>query len=124
MQNKLLKLLMRIPFRTPTNILHWNAKILKVKDIYKTNLLSFVNTCLIGDCPDYFKYYFSVQNQVYDLRSQGSLVVQRTNRAETSKGCFVHGASLWNKIHISLQDKKRTKSLKNALIKYKLDQYS
>ena len=52
MQNKLMKLLLRLRRMTPTNELHMHLNILKVTGIYKSNVLSFVNEILSGRSPD------------------------------------------------------------------------
>ena len=53
---------------TPTNELHMHLNILKVSDIYKSNVLSFVNEILSGRSPDIFKNYFILKNNQYDMR--------------------------------------------------------
>ena len=50
MQNKLLKLLLNLNRRTPTTELHKTLSTLKVEDIFKSNILSFVNECRSGRC--------------------------------------------------------------------------
>ena len=57
-QNKLLKLLLRLDPYTSTNMLHSGLNILKVKDLYDTSLLLFVHANLQGDCPAAVKNYF------------------------------------------------------------------
>ena len=49
-QNKLLKLLLRLDPYTSTNLLHSELNILKVKDLYNTSLLLFVHANLQGHC--------------------------------------------------------------------------
>lgn len=124
MQNRLLKLLLRIHYRTPTDALHGNIQVLKVKDIFTTNILAFVNDCLTGNCPDLFKNYFPVQRATYALRSQGSLVVKRTRLSLAAQGCYVLGAVLWNKLDVSLFDRKYTKSFKKSVVKFTLNKYN
>ena len=55
MQNKLLKLLLKLDYRTSTNLLHFHMSLLKIADIHTVNILSFVNECRAGRNPDIFK---------------------------------------------------------------------
>ena len=48
MQNKLLQLLLQLYRLTPTSVLHTNLNILKINDLYKCSVLSFVNDTQIG----------------------------------------------------------------------------
>ena len=43
MQNKLLKVLYELPYRTSTDTLHCRLRILKVLDVYKLRILKFVH---------------------------------------------------------------------------------
>ena len=61
MQNKLLKYVMRFDIRTGTNLLHTTLDIMKVEDIHKNNVLTFVNMCLMGKCPEIFNQYHRVK---------------------------------------------------------------
>ena len=73
MQNKLLKLLLQLDILTPTNILHNNLNILKINDLYKCSIMSFVNDTQIGKCPKIFEKYFDKKHSHYDLRQGGKL---------------------------------------------------
>ena len=66
MQNKLMKLLLRLRRTTPTNELYMHLNILKLSDIYKSNVFSFLNTIRSGRCPDIYKNYFILKNKQYD----------------------------------------------------------
>ena len=58
MQNKLLKLLLQLDILTATNILHKNLNILKINDLYKCSIMSFVNDTQVGKYPKIFEKYF------------------------------------------------------------------
>ena len=68
MQNKLLKLLLKLDYRTSTSLIHYNMALLKIADIHIVNILSFVNECRAGRKPDIFKKVF--HNARGNLRSQ------------------------------------------------------
>ena len=59
-QNKLLKLLLRLDPYTSTNLLHSELNIMKVKDLYNTSLLLFVHANLQSDGSAAVKKYLCV----------------------------------------------------------------
>ena len=73
MQNKLLKYVMRFHIRRGTNLLHTTVDIMKVEDIHKNNVLTFVNMCLMGKCPEIFNQFYRVKTTPYETRQEGSL---------------------------------------------------
>ena len=97
MQNKLLKLLLKLYYRTSTNLLHYNMTVLKIADIHTVNILSFVNECRAGRNPDIFKNYFTVREATYDHRHKDCLFVPLTRTELGSSRCAILGAKLWNK---------------------------
>ena len=98
MQNKLMKLLLRLRGMTPTNELHMHLNILKVSDIYKSNVLSFVNEILSGRSPDIFKNCFILKNNQYDMHRKGQLNVPPCLKQICDKAVRVFGASQWNRL--------------------------
>ena len=54
LQNKLMKILLKLDKRTSTDYLHKMLKICKVNDIYVCCLLNFANDVLCGRCSDVF----------------------------------------------------------------------
>ena len=107
LQNKLMKMLLQLHYRTPTDDLHAMLNILKVNDMFKTNILSFVNRC-----PPVFYDYFKYQEVNYDLRFKRLEVPTFRN----NYGMFrvaVQGADLWNNIPYTLScfTKKVSKSM-------------
>ena len=73
MQTKLLKLLLQLDRLTPTNVSHKNLNILKINDLYKCSVLSFVNDTQLGKCPKTFENYSQKRRNNYDLRHNGQL---------------------------------------------------
>ena len=50
LQNKLMKMLLQLNYSTPTDDLHAILNILKVNDMFKTEILSFVNFFMYHQC--------------------------------------------------------------------------
>ena len=97
MQNKLMKLLLRLRQMTPTNELHMHLNILKVSDNYKSNILSFVNEILSGRSPDAFMNYLILKkNNQYGMRRKGQLNVPPCRTRICDRAVF--DASLWNRL--------------------------
>ena len=99
MQNKLLKLLLHLDRLTPTNKLHKHLNILKISDLCKCSVLSFVNDTQLGECPEIFENYFEKKHSNYDLRQKGQLVVPTARLALGDRALRTNDAKLWNKIH-------------------------
>ena len=121
-QNKLLKLMLKMDFRTPTDTLHKNLHILKVADIQKMKILCFVNDCLTGDCPPYFTNYFTKRHSVYPLRTSG-LSVPRASTALGSCSASILGARLWNELPGDVKEKRLQHNFKKYVIKYLMVNY-
>ena len=91
-----MKLLLKLDPRTTTNELHRGMIILKVSDIYKSNVLNFVNEILSGRCPEPFRCYFQYRRETYDMRRKHQLNVPSTRICLGDKAVRVYEASLWN----------------------------
>ena len=59
------------------NYLHTSLSIMKVEDIHKNNVPTFVNMCLMGKCPEIFNPYYQVKTTPYETRQEGSLDIYR-----------------------------------------------
>ena len=117
MQNKLLKLLLQLDRLTPTSILHKNLTILKINDVYKCSVLSFVNDTQIGKCPKIFEKYFQKKLNNYDLR-QKELDIPPARLALGDRAVMIKGAKLWNDIHTDLKIYKCKMTLRKHIMKW------
>ena len=122
--NKLMKLLLRLRRKTPTNELHMHLNILKVSDIYKSNVLSFVNEILSGRSPDIFKNYFILKNNQYDMRRKGQLNVPPCRTQICDKAVRVFGASQWNRLEKCMLQYRFKKCFEKQLLKYYMSRYN
>ena len=75
LQNKLLKLLLKLDRGTSTNQLHRDLPLLKVSDIHAISLLCSVNKCMAARCPETFCDYYQVRQAERELRSNEHLEV-------------------------------------------------
>ena len=77
LQNKWMKMLLKLDRRNSTNYLHKMLNSCKVNDIYACCLLNFVNDVLCGRRPDVFKTYFEFRRNVYDVRRKGQVKLSK-----------------------------------------------
>ena len=102
LQNKLMKILLKLGRRTSKNYLHKMLNICKVNDIYVYCLLNFVKDVLCGRFPDVFKNYFEFRRNVYDVGWKGQVKIPAVRLPFGDKSVRMHGASLWNKLRRSV----------------------
>ena len=95
-QNKLLKLLLRLDPYKSTNLLHSDLNILKVKYLYNTSLLLFMHANLQGDCPAVVKCYFVRRNSSYNKRQTGHLEYRRARLNLGISRVQYRAAEEWN----------------------------
>ena len=121
-QNKLIKLLLNANYRTPTNQIHNDTRILKVDDIMKMRLITFVNDCLLGNVPSPFTDYFSMRETNYSLRNY-LLFVPRANTNIGLSSTKVIGSNLWNGITTDVKKFRHQKNFKKHLVNYYINTY-
>ena len=117
LQNKLLKLILRKDSRTPTNDLHQELHLLKVKDIQKMKILCFVNNCLLGSCAPSFNNYFVERDNVYNFR-RSHLLAPRTRTELGSLSIKVQGCRLWNGLPESVKAFRYQQNFKKYIVKH------
>ena len=96
LQNKLLKLMLKLNRRTFTNQLHRDLSLLKVSDIHAVSVMCFVSNCGVARCLETFCNYFQVRQTERELRNNDHLDVH-WGRTETGISSFyIKGVRLWN----------------------------
>jgi hypothetical protein len=118
-QNKLMKVLLNIPYRYSTNLLHKKLNILKVKDIYTSSLDMLVYDCLHCRCPPLLNNLFSrVQSQI-NTRQNTNLFIEKSRTELGKKRISVTGATRWNNIEKEVRILERNhfkNTVRNSLI--------
>ena len=125
LQNKLLKVLHKLPYRFDTNDLHSNLDLLKVKDIYDYQILKFVHASIHETCiPQFHKYYTKVDRiHQIDTRQQGDLYISRPKNKFGESSLKYCGALLWNSLDCNLQRTLDPDVFKKDLRKLHIDRY-
>ena len=119
-QNKLLKLLLKLDRRTSTDLVHKELSLLKI-DVHIAKVLSFVNECRSCRVPDMFVNYYKTRETGLNLRNRSSLDIPWARTDMGLSRCDIKGARLWNQ-HLQttnqlLYKKNFHKQLSNALIR-------
>ena len=71
-QNKFLKLILKLDRFTPTNMLHKEINVLKVTHIGESSVLGIVNEIVRGHCPEIFHSYFEIKKKCLRCTNKGS----------------------------------------------------
>ena len=115
-QNKALKAIGHLGWRTSPKHLYRKFKILKLHDLYKIELSKFVYSYISKYTPKYFNDYFiefknaNVHNTRSSSRQNLILPLYATNRVQ--KSIKFQGAKLWNSLPFPLKQSSRRKFLK------------
>ena len=126
-QNKLLKVLYKLPTRTDTDLLHSNLNFLKVKDICKFQIQIFVYESINKTCIPQFQNYYSFlqdhnehrmvtrhRDQLYRAPFSNQYGELRLKR---------YGAVLWNSLSNSIRNSQSLKTFKKAIRSNIMDTY-
>ena len=116
-QSKLLKVLTNKRIRHSTNKLHNELSILKVEDIIKQEILTFVHNYRNNKLPDVFNNYFLLKKdiqtiQTRNIENQFVIPYCRTNIGEGS--LKVKGPKSWNMQSNLLKKNSHLKSFRNT----------
>ena len=125
LQNKLLKVLYKLPFRSDTDVMHLNLDILKVKDIYKYQIQKFVYESLNKTCIKQFHNFYKHNNTIHQLntRQQSQLHRARVKTKYGEHSIKYYGAGLWNSLDNNIQQSKSLDIFKKALRKSIINRY-
>ena len=115
MQNKLLKLILKLDIRTRTNTVHKMLNILKIEDKHKTIVLAFVNSCVMNKCPAIFEQYYT--------RQVGDLDVPPSRTGYGDRSLTVDGAKKWNNMDANMKPYRTKVCLRGKLRANYISQY-
>ena len=113
-----LRYLLKKPYRYSTNQLHTELKLIKVEDIFKQELLSFVFNFYTSKLPPVFNNYFTPFSNIHDIGTRNrntSFVIPHHNNNFGSSSLKVKGACMWNKLSNESKSIKNIKTFRKAL---------
>ena len=116
LQNQLLKVLLGKKYRFPTDNLHRELNILKVRDISNQEILTFVHKYFANKLPAAFDNYYKTFSNFSDRTTRNSFTKikiddHRTNIA--ARSLKISGAKLWNDLRSDLKSIPNIKKFKN-----------
>ena len=124
LQNKLLKVLLAKNYRYSTNLLHNELEILKVVDIAKLDVLTFIHNYFNNKLPPIFNNYFRLVSEIHDKNTRRSnreiFIKTYTTNAGISMMKSI-GAKIWNETIDSTKYIKNVKSFRKTIVKNILD---
>ena len=129
-QNQLLKVLTEKPYRYSTNQLHTELKLIKVEDLFKQEVLSFVFNFYTSNLPPVFNNYFIPFSSIHDIGTRNrniSFIIPQYNNNFGSSSLKTKGACMWNALNNENKAIKALKTIKcfrNALKDIYLQSYT
>ena len=126
LQNKLLKVLYNLPYRTDTNVIHSSLNILKIDDIRKLNILKFVyeavNRISIRQFNNYYRFHRDIHNR--SSRQNDRLYPERvrTKYGENTLNCI--GSKLWNSLEQNIKNSSSLYTFKKVVRLSYIAEYS
>ena len=116
LQNKLLKVILEKSWRFPTDELHTEVNILKVKDIFYQEISSFVNKYLRGALPEVFNDYFQFFSHTYGTRGNLNRLIYPSVRTELGKKTVRYkGCEVWNNLENEQKNIKNPKRFRKVI---------
>ena len=120
-QNKLLKVLAGKKYRYPTDKLHDDFDLLKVKDITNQEVLTFVYNFFSNGLPEIFSNYYQTfsESHSYNTRNASLRIIKsRRNNELGAKSIKNKGSDLWNKLNNNIKLSLNTKLFRLNYKKY------
>ena len=117
LQNQLLKVLTEKPYRYSTNKLHNELKLLKVEDLYKQEILTFVHNFQNNKLPSVFDSYFTSFSNIHNINTRyrnTNFILPMVSSNLGSTSISFEGAVLWNNLEISSKEIQSVKSFRKS----------
>ena len=114
-QNKLLRVLAKTDRYYNSNQLHKDFDLLSIEEARNMLILKFVYNCVNGQPVEVFQDYFTLQTHLHFTRQTGHLRRGRINTEYGRSTTQYTGASLWNKLPITLRNATSLNSYKQKL---------
>ena len=116
LQNQLLKVLLGKKYRFPTDNLHRELNILKVRDISNQEILTFVHKYFANKLPAAFDNYYKTFSNFSDRTTRNSFTTIKIDDHNTNiaaRSLKISGAKLWNDLRSDLKSILNIKKFKN-----------
>ena len=119
LQNKLMKVLSSKKFRYSTDMLHNEFEILKVEDMLKQEVVTFVFNYFNDSLPSVFDNYYETLASTHGINTRhGSSLIRKIKHKTdiAAHSIKIQGAELWNRLDVNLKSISNVKTFRK---KYK-----
>ena len=116
LQNQLLKVLSGKNYRFSTDMLHNEFELLKIKDIVKQEIITFVHNFFSNSLPPVFSGYFETLASNHNRNTRnGSNLIKITSHTSNfaAASIKIQGAKVWNRLDNSLKSIPKVKNFRN-----------
>ena len=116
LQNRLLKVLSGKNYRFSTDMLHTEFEILKIKDIVKQEVITFVHNYFSNSLPPVFDGYFETLASNHNRNTRhGSNLIKITSHTTNfaASSIKIQGAKIWNRLDNNLKSITKVKTFRN-----------
>ena len=116
LQNQLLKVLAKKNYRFSTDMLHNEFELLKINDIVKQEVITFVHNFFSNSLPPVFDGYFETLACINNRNTRhGNNLIKIPKHTTNLAGSFIkiHGARVWNILDHNLKSIKKVKNFRN-----------
>ncbi len=124
-QNRILKILFKKDWYTNTNLLHSTLNILKVKDIFRLQLVNFIFKQQKKLTPKVFDNYFELNSNIHthNTRQLKQIHVKKTKKKIGEKTVKYTGAILYNNLPDHVSFNQSVKGFRKKVKQHFIDQY-
>jgi len=119
LQSKLMKVLSSKKFRYSTDMLHNEFEILKVEDMVKQEVVTFVFNYFNDSLPSVFDNYYETLASTHGINTRhGSSLIRKIKHKTdiAAHSIKIQGAELWNRLDVNLKSISNVKTFRK---KYK-----
>ena len=116
LQNQLLKVLSKKDYRFSTDSLHNEFDILKIKDIVKQEVITFVHNFFSNSLPPVFDGYFETLASNHNRNTRnGSNLIKITSHSTnfSASSLKIQGAKVWNRLDNNLKSLQKVKNFRD-----------
>lgn len=125
LQNRLIKVLLNLPMRTPTNTLYLDIGSYKIQDIHKYKLYITLYKYSKGEVPNFFTHLFNPDAQTNRPNTRNNMLFSVT-RPNSQHGKLLlnnYCSKVWRELPDNVKSATSLNSFKNKVKKHILDYY-
>ena len=117
LQKKIIRIVSDVPFRSHTDPLFHDLKLLKFKDVVTYQQCIFMYECMRNLLPDYFCHMFNLNSEIhsYPTRSRKNVRITTHRTVSFQQNIRFTGPKLWNELSDTLKNCQSVNTFKRNL---------